>query len=217
MNNAGMDADVCYIVGAGDFSGFRTPPGEGSYVIAADGGLKYLEDSGIRADIVLGDFDSLGYVPQHDNVVRYPVMKDDTDMMLAVKAAIEKKYKKIVIYGGMGGRPDHFIANIQALAYIAKNGGRGYMLDDITAVTVINDRISFTEDYRGKISVLCHGGIASGINIKGFMYNVSDFTMDCTVPLGVSNEFIGKKADISVEKGMLTVIWEGNTGAALPW
>ena len=56
---------VCYIVGAGD-----CPPldniriNEGDTVIAADAGLRYLRAAGINPDSVIGDFDSLGSVPE---------------------------------------------------------------------------------------------------------------------------------------------------------
>ena len=58
---------TCVIVGAGEVSEREIRVDDGDYVIAADGGLKYLSDRGIKADMVLGDFDSLGYVPDHNN------------------------------------------------------------------------------------------------------------------------------------------------------
>ena len=69
---------VCCIVGAGPCGEIRFRPQTGDYVIAADGGLKHLEKAGIHADMVVGDFDTLGYEPEHENVVRLQVMKDWT-------------------------------------------------------------------------------------------------------------------------------------------
>lgn len=76
---------TCYIVGAGDNSGTDFLKTENDFVIAADGGLFALQKRNIRPDMIMGDFDSLGYVPKGDNVIRHEVMKNDTDMMLAVK------------------------------------------------------------------------------------------------------------------------------------
>ena len=67
---------VCYIVGAGNTEGIYINR-EGSFVIAADGGFESLGDT--TADIVVGDFDSLGFVPNHPKTVVLPEEKDDTD------------------------------------------------------------------------------------------------------------------------------------------
>ena len=81
-----MDLEnICYIVGAASLDGVRLSPRPGDYVIAADGGYRTLKARGIEPDFVMGDFDSLGYRPDHPNVETHPVMKDDTDLGLAVR------------------------------------------------------------------------------------------------------------------------------------
>ena len=77
--------NICYIVGAASLDGVRLSPRPGDYVIAADGGFRTLKARGIEPDFVMGDFDSLGYRPDHPNVETHPVMKDDTDLGLAVR------------------------------------------------------------------------------------------------------------------------------------
>ena len=85
----------CYIVGAGDNSGTNFSKEKDEYVIAADGGLATLEKLGIQPDFILGDFDSLGYVPDGKNIEVHKVEKDDTDMMLSVERAVESGYNEI--------------------------------------------------------------------------------------------------------------------------
>ena len=80
--------NTCYIVGAASLDGVRLSPRAGDYVIAADGGYRSLQARGIEPDFVMGDFDSLGYRPDHPNVETHPVMKDDTDLGLAVRWAL---------------------------------------------------------------------------------------------------------------------------------
>ena len=75
---------ICYIIGAWHGEDACIRPREGDFVIAADGGYAALQALGVTADLVVGDFDSLGYVPQAEEVVQHPGMKDDADMMLAV-------------------------------------------------------------------------------------------------------------------------------------
>lgn len=69
--------NTCYIVGAASLEGVRLSPCAGDYIIAADGGYRSLRARGIEPDFVMGDFDSLGYRPDHPNVETHPVMKDD--------------------------------------------------------------------------------------------------------------------------------------------
>ncbi|PWL56319.1 MAG: thiamine diphosphokinase, partial [Clostridiales bacterium] len=78
---------VCYIVGAGECGGLNFSKTTGDLVIAADGGLTYLEREGIAPDLVLGDFDSLEGDRPSGNVLAYPSEKDETDMFLAVRYA----------------------------------------------------------------------------------------------------------------------------------
>lgn len=96
---------ICYIVGACPPGEIRFAPGRPAFVIAADKGLVHLEAQGIRPDLIVGDFDSLGQVPAGDNILRHPVEKDDTDTMLAVKTALDRGMGTIVFYGCLGDRP----------------------------------------------------------------------------------------------------------------
>lgn len=106
----------------GRLPGITRKPGD--LVIAADGGLKLLSQTGISPDIILGDFDSLGYVPskggfpQAVEILLHPVEKDDTDTGLAIKTALKRGYRHIELFGCLGGeRFDHSIAALQSLSY----------------------------------------------------------------------------------------------------
>ena len=116
---------ICWIMGAGDFSGTLPMIGEGDMVIAADAGYKALVRLGVKIDRVVGDFDSLGEVPVRPGVEVHPAEKDETDMMLAVRTALAAGYRDVRIYGGLGGRLDHSFANLQTLAYLARQGRTG--------------------------------------------------------------------------------------------
>ena len=141
---------VCYIIAANISAYIQIEKKSDDLVIAADGGYKSALENGINPDIVLGDFDSLGFVPDANNVIELPVEKDDTDTLAAVRIALGKGYKTIYIYGGLGGRTDHTIANIQTLSFIADNGGRGYLVSESEVLTVIkNSFIEFSSLFLG--------------------------------------------------------------------
>ncbi len=188
-------------------------PSEDDLIIAADGGLKSLEKFNIKPHLIVGDFDSLNYIPKGDNVIKHPVQKDETDTILAVDTAINKGYYNFVVYGCLGGRLDHTVASIQTASYISEKGGNGVFIDNDTFLTVIkNSKISFNAENKGLISVFAVSGIADGVNAKNLLYALNNAELSPDYPLGVSNEFTGKNADVSVNNGKLCIIWNGNNG-----
>ena len=123
---------TCYIVGAGDFTSRGLAPAEGDLLIAADGGYDWLRQSGLTPDFLLGDLDSLGVLPSlpaKTKLLRYPVEKDDTDTALALEEGWNRGYRSFALYGCGGGRPDHFLANLQTMARYAKQGARICLTD----------------------------------------------------------------------------------------
>lgn len=200
---------ICYIVGACEPGEMYFLERNGALVIAADGGLRYLKEQRINADLVVGDFDSLGYVPQGQDIVRHPVEKDDTDTMLAVKLGLERGYRVFVLYGCVGGRLDHTYANLQTLVYLARHGARGYLVGDgALSSAICNGAMQFPARLSGTISVFCPDGMARGVNLSGLYYPLSNGELTSGFPLGVSNHFTGMDARVSVEDGTLLVMWE---------
>ena len=85
----------CVIFCAGGFDGLIEPINESDFVIAADGGFVHVQRLGLMPQLILGDFDSLGYTPEGAQV--FPVEKDDTDAMLAVRVGLEKGYREFLL------------------------------------------------------------------------------------------------------------------------
>ena len=182
---------------------------ESDLVIAADAGYRQL--GGLRADLVVGDFDSLGYVPAGENVLVLPDHKDDTDTHYAVKLGLERGYTRFVLLGGVGGRLDHTLANIQTLAYLTARGARGCLAGDEASIAMVQNRaLSFFGEPRGTISVFAQGGTACGVTLEGLAYPLDQATVTTDFPIGVSNVFTGKPARVSVADGRLLVVWEGS-------
>ena len=202
----------CVIFCAGGFDALARPLGAEDYVIAADGGLRHTQALGIVPAEILGDFDSLGYVPEGATV--YPVEKDDTDAMLAVRLGLRRGCDEFLLYGSLDGpRLDHTVANFQTLQYLADHGAVGYLIGNTTMVTVVkNGKITFPAGCSGTISVFCMGPDAVGVTETGLFYGIEDGVFTSGFPLGVSNHFTGKKAEISVKNGSLLVLWEKQNG-----
>lgn len=208
----------CYIVGAGEFAPRRFRPRAGDYVIAADAGLRYLEQLGVAPSLTLGDFDSLGAAPEGDNVEISPVEKDDTDMLIAVKRALEMGFDRILIFGGTGGRLDHTLANLQTLALASRKGAEAFMFGDGFIITALTDGVlRFPDGWSGTFSVFSHGDRAVGVSESGGVkYPLRSVRLSGSYPLGVSNNFTGGPTEISVKQGTLIIYWEDVTPSPLP-
>ena len=205
-----MEGPICYIVGAGTFYEEGFAPELGDFVIAADGGYQILLERGVTMDLVVGDFDSIGFRPDHPNVVDLPVEKDDTDMMAAIRLGRERGFRSFCLYGGTGGRADHTLANLQSLLYLRRRGARGYMYDDDFLWTVMENEsltIQRTVEW-GLFSAFSLGDRAEGIDETGFQYPLENAVLTAEFPLGVSNHILEPEATIRVRRGALAVGWQ---------
>ena len=202
----------CLIFCAAEFDTLAVPLEKGDCVIAADGGLRHLQKLGIQPDIILGDFDSLGSIPAGANV--FPVDKDDTAAMLAVRRGLALGFRQFLLYGSLDGpRLDHTIANFQTLQFLADRGAAGYLVGKEYLVTVIKDEtVCFPENAGGVLSLFCLGPDAHGVTLENLHYPLENGTLTAGFPLGVSNHFTGKEALVEVKKGSLLVMWDRKNG-----
>lgn len=228
----------CFIIGAGEFDGFADTAvqvrnssnkqfllqsgtaGTGSavpqpedLVIAADGGYTYLKKFGMEPDVLLGDFDSLAVVPEHRHLIRHSPIKDDTDMALAVAYAEEQGCTTFFLYGGLGKRLDHTLANLQLLTGMARKGLEAYLIGQGNIMTaIVGETLTFSDDATGMVSVFCMGECAEGVSESGLKYTLDNAALTCDRALGVSNEFIGRESCIGVKSGTLLIMWDTVNG-----
>ena len=195
-----MSEKRCIIVGGGDFAPELLPEREpGDLLIAADSGYAALEKMGLRPDICIGDFDSLGYEPKDCDTVRLPVEKDDTDMVAAARIGMERGYSEFVFLGVLGGeRFSHSIAALQTLGWLLGRGARGEIIDRSCRVRAVNDRFKWPASARGR---------AAEVSIEGLKYSLCHHELGI-FPLGVSNSFVGLPSYIAVHRGAIIVVEE---------
>ena len=203
---------TCIVFCAAGFDALVEPVASDDFIIAADGGFVHTQKLGITPDIIMGDFDSLGYTPDRANV--FPVEKDDTDAMLAVRRGLQLGYRKFVLYGSLDGpRLDHTVANFQTLQFLADRDAAGYLVGSGQLVTVVkNGSLTFPAGMEGTISVFCMGKDAEGVTLEGLYYPLENGTLTAGFPLGVSNHFTGAEAAITVRNGSLLVVWDRQAG-----
>ena len=202
----------CVIFCAGGFDRLLMPIADDDYIIAADGGYAHVQKLGLTPHCLLGDFDSLGYTPDHALV--YPTKKDDTDAMLAVRRGLALGYKEFLLYGSLDGpRLDHTLANVQLLHFLASQGAIGWLIGNSSVAMVLkNGTARFPTGCTGYFSLFCLGANASGITVKGAEYPLENGTLQPDFPLGVSNRFTDDALQVSVKEGALLMIWDRENG-----
>jgi len=201
---------TCALVAASDFNGrhFAEQRSAGAFgaVIAVDGGYAHVEGAGCAPDAVIGDFDSLGYVPVGGAVVQHPTHKDASDLELALDYAAEQGYGHAIVYGALGGRLDHSVANLQMCARFAEQG-MGVQLVGVDCVVdiLVGPGTLDLPASRGTVSVFSAVDESRGVTERGMEYPLENATLTNRTTLGLSNELIGQPASVSVEQGTLFI------------
>lgn len=199
---------TCYI-----FAGapMQTPPllvpKADSLLLCADGGYAYAKALGLMPDCLVGDFDTWrGELPDCE-ICRHPVQKDDTDTMLAARIGIARSCTDFVIYGGIGGRLDHTLANLQTLCWLHRNGATAVLLGerDKAMLQSVGTRTYPREE--GYFSVFAYEDDCTGVTLRGVEYPLTDATLTTGFPLGVSNHITAETATVSLKSGLLLLVF----------
>lgn len=203
---------ICVLVAASEFNAedfkARYEANMFDYIIAVDGGFAHLEALGVKPDMALGDFDSLGYVPKCARVSRFPMEKDASDLELALKRAFALNYEEVVVYGALGGRLDHTISNIQTFARFSEQGQYVTAVGQSDALRCLSGPDILELDAgEGIVSVFSLSDCSHGVIETGMKYSLDDEDLTNRTSRGVSNELIGEPATIGVESGTLLVFY----------
>lgn len=181
--------------------------GPQDFVIAADAGYIHAKNFGIVPHRIVGDFDSSQDPGALDiPIERFPSHKDDTDCLLAVRRGLQQGCGRFVILGGLGGRLDHTLANLQTLAFLADHGARGELKGDGAWITLLRGESITLPRQEGYLSVFAMGGPCSGIWEQGTEYPLENASLSPNFPLGVSNHIVDQTATVGVKDGDLLVM-----------
>jgi thiamine pyrophosphokinase len=186
----------------------------GAVVIAADGGLKHALAAGVTPDAVVGDLDSLtgqdrdGLESRGVRFIVHPTRKDRTDLELAIRYALDEGATEIVIFGALGGRPDHSLANMLLLALPELRGAPARIVDARQTMQVIgSESQAWIEGRAGDtLSLIALSGDAEGVTIEGCAYPLNGGVLPFAETLGISNVLTEPVARVSVRQGVVLAI-----------
>jgi len=186
----------------------------GDFLIAVDGGLRHLVTLNLTPDLIIGDLDSANpgdverFASQGVEVQRYPIDKDETDLELALQAALDKQPSSIWIVAALGGRLDQTLGNIFLLTRPRPTGVDLRLVDGRQEVLLIEDRITLAGEPGQRVSLLPLLGEVTGVKAQGLAYPLDDETLYPDHTRGISNRMLGATASISISSGFLLCIHE---------
>jgi thiamine pyrophosphokinase len=181
-------------------------------ILCADGGARYAHALGLIPDLIIGDMDSLDkkiwqdFEEKEVAMASYPARKDETDTQLALTRALALSPKEILIFGAMGKRLDHTLANLGLLLTGLEKGVSIKLLDEDCEVFVMAGAATVSGEAGQTVSIFPWGGEARGIALAGFEYPLEDAAMTMGRPYGISNRLAAAEGLIRVATGCLLII-----------
>jgi thiamine pyrophosphokinase len=181
-------------------------------IICADSGALPIHALGLIPQMIVGDMDSLppdllqALADKGAVVRRYPPAKDETDTELAFEAAMELHPEEIWVFGALGNRLDHTLANLALLLKGEARRVRVKLVDEWCEVFLVTGMATLEGEAGQTVSFLPFLGDATSVTLSGFEYPLDKKTMFMETPFGISNRLTGKKATISMASGRLIAI-----------
>jgi len=182
------------------------------YIIGVDRAAYWLIEHGIIPDVAIGDFDSVTkqeftkIKSSIKHLLVFPAKKNETDLALAIAHAITKHPSEIHIYGSLGTRLDHSLVSIQMLEALSKQGIRAAIYDAKNMITVVDSQLSILKHSNFRYFSILPVTTTATISITGCLYPVKKTVVSRGESIGISNEIIGEKADITVHSGIIYII-----------
>ena len=176
------------------------------HVIAADEGFLRAKEKGIKPDLVVGDFDSLGFLPDGVSVVRVQAEKDFSDGELGVRQAALLNVKALDIYGGWGGRPDHALYNLHLLKIASDLGIRAVLRGDNFDIYYTESSLLVNAKEGDTLSIVPFGESVHIMKATGLKYPAEGAVLTKKDTLGLSNECLSSSVFVSVGEGSALLI-----------
>jgi thiamine pyrophosphokinase len=166
----------------------------------------------LKPNLIIGDLDSADpeqvdhFKAQGVEIRKYPPEKNETDLELALNAALEMNPGVIWIVGALGNRLDQTLVNIFLLTQPKLVGLDVRIVDGIRQVFLIRKSAVIHGNPGQRLSLIPLNGPATGIMTKGLKYPLANETLYPDQSRGISNRLTGSTAKITIQDGLLLCI-----------
>ena len=182
------------------------------FVACADSGVLHCINLGINVDLWVGDFDSASFEEyaqnqylQNAEIVRLNPMKDDTDTEHTLDLVIDKGFDEIVLFGAIGNRFDHSLANIFLMEKAHFRGAKLTIINENNCIHYVNNsKIALDGKFYKYVSVIPLDSVC--VSNTSMLYSLNNEVLDRASSRGISNEVINNGAEIIVKDGSALVI-----------
>ncbi len=194
------------------------------FLIAADGGANHLMRMGILPAIVIGDLDSVDEEKLYEltdaevGIEQYSEDKDETDLELALRYAVELEPSAILIVGALGGRFDQTLANLSLLTDPSLPSIDIRLDDGVEEVFFLRPAAAKGQqaasspqgEIHGRsgdtVSLIPWGGHVEGVSTEGLRWPLHGETLYVYKSRGISNAMLADTASVSIQSGLLLVV-----------
>lgn len=181
-------------------------------IICCDGGVRHCIELCLNPHFIIGDFDSANkedldfYKSQNVEFITFPVEKDFTDMELCIDFVSKRKEKELLIFGAIGSRFDHSLANAHILKLALDNNIKAKIINENNIIQLINNEIILSGNENDTVSLIPLTTKVTGITTYGLYYPLSDETLYVYNSRGVSNKMTNTSCKVIIKEGLLFVI-----------
>jgi thiamine pyrophosphokinase len=177
----------------------RIRPRHDDLLVGVDGGTKHILSLGLTPDLIIGDLDSLPKIPPNVPLLQYPKDKNFTDTELALQFC---RGREIIVYGILGRRLDHLLANILLLTkykFTITEGNQQIIL------LIGPSRFNLEGKPNDLVSLIPLTDCRK-VTTEGLKWRLQGSTLKTGSSQGVSNVLARKKAQIKISKGNLLIV-----------
>ena len=184
----------------------------GDLLIAADGGAHHCRALGLNPHVVVGDLDSLSPAVRAQlkgtgaRFEIHPARKDETDLELAIRAAMTQGAQEVLILAALGGRWDQSLANVLLLAHPDFAALSLRLADGPDSLWIVRDRVTVRGAPGDTLSLLPLAGDVEGVTLTGLEYPLDGGVLRAGFTTGVSNVLTAPEATISIRRGVLLAV-----------
>jgi len=186
-----------------DFIKSQIVPGD--TIICADSGYNHAVKMNLPISAVVGDFDSIGQVPQNIECIQHPTRKDQTDTEIAIDYARERGFKDFLLLATTGNRLDHTLTNILMLKYFLNRNENATIIDEHNKIMITDSHINIHEP-KGSIISLLPLTTCTGVTTTNLEYPLHNAEMQTGTGLGISNITTSENAAVTIKSGLMLII-----------